>query len=474
VTEGLEYFESEDFQEILRQYEESVKSGVRIYMDADDLTDIADYYQYQNQPDQAEAAIDLAIEYNPEAIGPMLYKARKALETRNFEEVEQYAQKIEALDMIEAVYLRAEILLSKGKVDEADTLLTQHIQNVSEEEIVDFIKDSIELFFEYGQFAKALDWSACAARDFSDDFQETMADILFKFGKYKDCERFFNELLDKNPYSASYWNALAGVQYMKEDYTSALTSCEYAIAIDPNNTDSLLSKANILFTMGNNEEALSYYKKYSEKRPDDESGYLHLAICLINTGQFNKSIEALQKAVSVSAVNSPALPEIYQEMAYTYNLLGNLDKALWCLTMTEKLNCDHLQMDIIKGHILLTNKKEEEAKELFSKVLRESNNNPNYWLKIIISYQDNEHLDFAYNAFSDFFKTVGEDFNEGYSYMAMCCYDLTKKDEFLYYLKKACDCNPKEAKTVLCEYFPEDMSPKDYYEYASKRTNAND
>ena len=39
MPEDLEYFNSEDFKEILRQYEESVKSGERIYMDADELTD---------------------------------------------------------------------------------------------------------------------------------------------------------------------------------------------------------------------------------------------------------------------------------------------------------------------------------------------------------------------------------------------------------------------------------------------------
>jgi hypothetical protein len=79
VTEGNEYFESKEFKEILQQYEESVKSGERIYMDADDLADIADYYHYNNRMDEAEAAISLAMEYNPEAVGPMLYKAREAI-----------------------------------------------------------------------------------------------------------------------------------------------------------------------------------------------------------------------------------------------------------------------------------------------------------------------------------------------------------------------------------------------------------
>ena len=41
---GDEYFDSEEFRNILDNYEESAKSGYPLYMDADDLADIADYY----------------------------------------------------------------------------------------------------------------------------------------------------------------------------------------------------------------------------------------------------------------------------------------------------------------------------------------------------------------------------------------------------------------------------------------------
>ena len=471
MPEDLEYFESEDFKEILRQYEESAKSGERIYMDADDLTDIADFYHYHNRLAEAEDAISLAIEYNPEAVGPMLYRAREALEKKDFATAEQYADKVEPLDSIETVYLRAEILLAKNEVESADELLKQYLNEVPDDEYVDFIKGVTDLYHEYNQFAKAFEWIANTTNDHSDGFKELMARTLFGLGKYKDSEKLFNELLDKNPYSTNYWNALAGVQYMKEDYSAALNSSEYAIAIDPNDTNGLLSKANTLYAMGNHDEALKFFQKYSEKMPNDEFGYLHIAICLGNKGLFKEGLEALKKAVSVSAVDSIYLPEIYQEMAFTYNALGNMDKAIWCLDMTDKLDCDHFHMGVIKGHILLANKKDDEAEAVFAKILKDSGNNPKVMLRVIISYHDNKFLHYAYEAYLNFFKTVGEDYKEGYSYLALCCNDLKKHDEFLRYLKKACDSNPEEARAVLGELFPDNMNPKDYYEYALEHSN---
>ena len=49
MTDETAYFKSEEFLEILQQYEDSVKSRHPIYMDADDLASIADYYHYNGR-----------------------------------------------------------------------------------------------------------------------------------------------------------------------------------------------------------------------------------------------------------------------------------------------------------------------------------------------------------------------------------------------------------------------------------------
>ncbi|SHL14743.1 tetratricopeptide repeat protein [Xylanibacter ruminicola] len=472
MTDHTEYFESEDFKEILRQYEESVKSGERIYMDADDLADVADYYHYHNRIDEANAAISLAMEYNPEAVGPMLYKAREALEAKDFETADKYADRITPLDTLEAVYLRAEILIKKNDIDKADTILSEYFKNdVPTDEYTDFVKGVVQLYLDYDQFMKAFEWIARFTGAESEGLKELMARTLFGLGKYKDSERLFNELLDKNPYSTNYWNSLAGVQYMKRDYNAALTCSEYAIAIDPNDADGLLSKANTLYTLGNYDEALVYFQRYSEKMPNDEFSYLHQALCLVNKGKNEEGLELLKKAVSVTPVESIYLPEIYQEMAFIYSKIGDVEKALQCIDLTDKLDCDHLHMAVMRGHVLLSNKKEKEARQEFIKALELSHNDPKIKLKIIISYHDNMYLNEAYKLYLGFFKNVDENWKEGYSYIALCCNDLKKEDEFLCYLKKACECNPDEVKAVLGEFFPEDLDPKDYYNYALKHLN---
>ena len=471
-NDELAYFDSEDFREILNKYEESAKSGHPVYMDADDLADIADYYQYNGHPEEAETAIDLALSYNPQAVGPLLFKAREALTLHDYDTAREYASRIQAADSLEALFLQGEILISEGKEEEADALYLKYMkEEVMTDELMDYVYDVANIFSEYGIHDKSFEWMARSQGDDSDEFKELMARTLFGLGKYKDSELIFNELLDHNPYSTRYWNALANVQFMQEDYSSAITSSEYAIAIDPNDAEGLLSKANSLYSLENFETALSYFQKYTEKMPDDEFGLLHQGTCLINLARSEDAISVLEKAEEVAEQDSQYLPDIYQELAFAYSELHQPDTAIRYLDKTADLECDHINMQIIRGHVLLANKRQKEAESTFKQALILSGNSPKVMLRIIVSLYDNRYLRSSYTLLKNFLKYMDDDWKDGYAYMALCCLDMKKDDEFLYYLKIACERNPKETKMVLGNYFPKDAEPKDYYEYMTNKLN---
>ena len=465
MTDDTAYFESEGFKKLLEQYEDSVKSGHPVYMDADDLADIADYYHYEGRLDDAAAAIELALQFNPDAIGPLLYKAREALSLNNFRTARDYAERIRIIDQAEYLYLLGEILICEGKTEEADELFRKQFMELPPDEQMDYVYDVANLFAEYNDYNKSFEWMARSQGDDSDDFKELMARTLFGIGKYEDSSKLFNELLDHNPYSKVYWNALASAQFMSEDYGASIASSEYAIAIDPNDAESILTKANGLYHLENFEEALSYFEKYSEKNNTDEFGYLHQGTCLINLGRFEEAISRLLIAEDLALPDSQYLPEIYQELAFAYSELKQPETALYYIDKTENLDCDHIDMEVIRGHILVANKRLREAEIVFKNVILESGNAPKTMLRVMVSLYDNRYVSASYKLFKKFFNFVDDDWNEGYSYMALCCWDIKHYDEFIDYLKKAVEKNPKEAKMVLGHLFPIGMKVTEYQQF---------
>jgi tetratricopeptide (TPR) repeat protein len=252
---------------------------------------------------------------------------------------------------------------------------------------------------------------------------------------------------------------------MREDYGASITSSEYAIAIDPKDPEGLLSKANGLFRLDNYEEALNYYERYNCQMPFDEFGLLHQGTCLINLSRYEEAAQRLKKALDVAPPDSPYLVEIYQELGFAYCELHLPETAIHYLDKTDNLECDHLDMLVIKGHILLANKRIEEAESMFKKAILESGNAPKTILRIMVSLYDNRYVEASYKMFKRFFEIVDKDWNDGYSYMALCCWDMKKIDEFLHYLRLAVKHNPQEARVVLSQLFPKDLKPEEYYQY---------
>ena len=463
---GDDYFDSEEFQNILNNYEESVKSGHAPYMDADDLTDIADYYHFTGNDEQASEVIDYALSLYPSATLPNVFKARECLTEGAINTAREYIENIESKEDPEYHYMQAELLMAQDQVEEADTYLRQYFKTIPADEYQDFVMDVANIYFDYGLNDKAYEWMMRTKGDDSNDFKELMARTLFGLGKYKDSERIFNELIDKNPYSKRYWNALSNTQFMNEDFSGAITSSEYAIAIDPDDPEGVINKANALYRLGNYEEAIRYYDRYGEISSPDEFSLLHKGSSLVNLNKHEKALPVLELALAICPRDSQFLPQAYQELAFCYSALGRLDEALDCINRTRDIDCDHIDMLVLKGHILLENDKNQEAEEVFKNAIIRSDNDPTVIMRIIVSLYDNKYVKAAYEMFKKFFSlVVNEQYDQGYSYMALCCWDLGYTEEFLMYLRIATERNPREARLVLGHLFPEDMAAKEYYHY---------
>ena len=431
---GDDYFDSEEFSELLEDYEEAVSTGQPILQDADDLTDIADYYHYTGELEKADEAIEHALTLNPGATSPLVYKIREALDEENVEEAEALLEQIIDKNDPEYFYMQVEVLIAQDKIDEADQLIREFFKQVDADEYNDFVIDIANIYLDYGVNDKAYEWMMRSKGNDSPDFKELMGHVLLGVGKFKDSQRIFNELLDRNPYSTNYWNALASAQFMNEDYGESITSSEYALAIDPNDADSMLNKANGLYRLGNYEEALKYYLRYEELIPDFYYNELQTGVCLLNLNRIDEAIEHLKKAEQLSDGSSEFLVQVYQELAFAYSTKGMLAEAMLCL----------------------------------DKTIMQAENNPSILLRIIVSLYDNKYVNATYTMFLKFFETVGKDYNDGYSYMALCCWDLKRYDEFLKYLNEAVKRNPHEARIVLAGLFPEGMKPEEYYDYMNE------
>ena len=138
------------FDDILKRYEAARSAGSSIYLEPDDLTDIAEYYHLHGRLTDAIEAIDLAINMFPGATQPLTFKARVAiLVNRNAAEAMQWAEKIDDKTDLDYYYIVAEIMVADQRIDEANQYLKAKENDVCDDDLEDYYLDVATLFADY-------------------------------------------------------------------------------------------------------------------------------------------------------------------------------------------------------------------------------------------------------------------------------------------------------------------------------------
>ena len=464
------YFSSKEFLALLKEYEQCEKQGVTCLISSDDYVDIAEYYEtYQGNLELAEKVAKQAIQLYPEATAPLVFMARISLfKGESTDCIRHWTEQVKDTSDWEYRYLMAEIMIIEGKVQEADLYLQECFDEFDDEneDEEDVIYDIATLFCDYGCNEQCVKWLNMAENQDSSDYQEIMARLLISEGDYAKGEELLNHLIDSNPFVSSYWNSLANSQFQRNKFHDSITSSEYSIAINPNDDEAILNKANGLYQLGNYSDAADYYSRYIKLRPEDEYGDLFLGVCLICQNRLVEAEACLKIAAQKAEKTKRSLPDIYQELAFTESRLGKVDEAMENVNKAELSGADHHEMNVLRGHVMLENHNIDEAQLHFSKAVKESGASPRIFLRVAVSIYDNGYIHLAQKMLHMLLKDADDDWKEGYSYLAACAYVQHQREEWLKYLQTAVRKNPAEAMNVLGEFFPDDIEPQDYYQYA--------
>jgi LMP1 len=465
------YFNSEEFLQTLHSYEEAEQEGRAAYFDSDTLADIAEYYYTDGRTNDALNAALKGVDMFPGAMPPLVFMGRyELLKQNNPQKAEWYLEQVDDQSEPECVYLHAEIMLVENKKDEADEFLRQQLEWQDDAERDNFILDVADIYLDYDLIDHAQEWLSMVEDTQSTDYQEVLGRIALGKGEYQQGEEIFKKLVEDNPFASPYWNQLASSQFLSNRIKDSIESSEYSIAINPNDEEALLNKANGMFSLGEYEEALTYYTRFNNLHKDDETGEIFIGITLINLDRPAEALQHLQKAEEMAVPRSVNLVEIYQETAFALSRLGRVDDALAYVDKAIATgNGNEDELTVFKGHIQLENGNPLAAQNFFLEAVRHSKSAPNVYFRIAISVYDNGYMQLAYRMFHTLFQSVPDDWKDGYSHMSLCCKHLNKESEFLYFLRKACELNPMEAKTILGEYFPKDLDPESYYNYITKQ-----
>lgn len=184
------YYQTAKFKAILNTYNELLKGNNSGTLDAEDLTDICEYYHYKGMMKEMMYTLNYAINIFPGAVAPLALKARIELFNNNdIKAALTLAEEIEDTSDIEYIYLMAEILLSQDKINEANSFVEDRYNNIFEQQEKDeYAIDIANFFLDYSMPLLAKAWLSKTNQKDTKDFHEASARLLKEEGKYEESE----------------------------------------------------------------------------------------------------------------------------------------------------------------------------------------------------------------------------------------------------------------------------------------------
>lgn len=206
---------------------------------------------------------------------------------------------------LEYIYIVAEIMIADNHPEEADEYLDAREKTIGDEDLDDYYLDVAGLFADYEVFDLAAKWLALSANTEDSDYLEIEGRVALNDGKVQQGIDIFNKLIDRDPYNNAWWDYLASAFYLSNDYAKSRESSDYALAIDPDDTDAILNKANCLIMIGDDDNARTCYEHYKKLQPQSEIGDMGLAAIDMNANKLDDAIAHWERAARLCALARP-------------------------------------------------------------------------------------------------------------------------------------------------------------------------
>lgn len=477
MEDNNKYYQSRHFQRLLHRYEKAVAEGHVPYLEADELTDIAEYYMTGKQDAKANRAIKAAIDMHPDSVDPQIFLARQKMFYGQLDEARSIIDGITEQDDLEVVYVRAELLIKEGHPEEASDFLLQQMGQM--QDCLDtYLYDCAAIFMDYDCWELAGEWMEHLKDAYPDHPRLPIMEAEIKMGldDYEDALTMLQAIVDNDPYNTEAWNLLAESYVALEQFPEALEAADYALAINPQDTGALLMKANAYMHKGETGTAIEHYTKYLEAQPDDLSVQISLCICYTSEERYKEVLPLLEKAEQYARKlpdREGDLPQILQMRAFALSRLDRTGEALNVLSKARELSEESLswKFDLTEADIYLHSKQMKKAEEYFVAALEKSPEQGDTLFNIALTYSNEGFYSVAIDLLNDVWTIFGT--QEGkfvVPYLANCYLRLNDMKAFLEYIRLAPFCDRDATIYLFSDRFP-GLQPEEYYDYAYKEVH---
>ena len=420
--------------ELAEQYEKAKAENRSIYMDADDLADLADWYGIRQYPNMAMEVVDYGLKLHPGNTTLLLEKAYLYLDDNNTVSADKIVSKLDEKSP-EVKILRAQIYVILGKDTAAKQLLSTLVPD-GEAPDLDTMINVAYMYVNTRHPEEALKWLETGIGKYEDDeaFMAVLGDSYYGVGMLDKAMETYNKLIDMNPYSSIYWFGLARCYFDRQMYDKAIEACDYVTLADDEFSDAYMMKGHAFFYLQNDEKALENFQEAAKLGA--------VAPCFIDTfiglghvaqAEWEEAYEHLQKAIEKYEEDDAVitLSMLYANMALCLRKLGQKRKSNQYWKLAHEADPEDSDAYLMEGKMYLEEKNYDKCERCWEMALHYSPT-AYTWYEIGMACLEHGGLEQGRKAF-EHVKEIEPDYYDIKEKLATVCLLLKDKENFQKY-----------------------------------------
>lgn len=360
-----------ELHDLSEQYEATKSEGKSIYLDTDDVADLANWYSLNLKADMAEEVIEYGLKLHPENTDLLIEQTYMFINNNKLKKAKESLKKIQE-DGPDITLLQANILLEEGEVEKADAL----IDTIEDKEELGNILDVSQMYIEAGYPKKAAPWIESGAEDYAEEksYQNLRGDYYYSLKDFDSAGKYYNKLIDDNPYSTLYWIKLANCYAGLEKLDKTIEACDYAIVANQEAGEAYLLKGKAYFQLGNLKEAIKNFKKAQKYKAVDPS-FIHIFLSMqeVQEERWEEAYKHLLKAIDFKEKNpkyDSDLAAAYANAALCLHNMGKVRKVNQYCKKAHNLNPQETVTYLTIGRIYMEREQVEKGAKEWAKALK--------------------------------------------------------------------------------------------------------
>lgn len=346
-----DYYESSEFQQILQKFEEMIDNGSTLYLDASDIADIVDYYVLSSEQEKVETALEYGMRLHPNDDDIIIANINNLLAQGNTKMARQFAEMLEDPTNQEILYIKGLVELADDNTQESRAYFDQSFNNSNND--LGLIDDIILELTNKNYDDEVQYWLNIAFEKMTKPipiFYEYQADLYYRTNQYDKAIEWYNKQLDIFPFDSYPWEQIGKIYFLREDYTKARECYEYALAINDDNHEAMLMKADCYINIHDYKTALELYKELLEKAKEYENILTYCCgKCHFHLHNYDLAMEYLTRTEeNLDENDSEKLYiEVYNLMARIHIVKHNEDEALKYIYKGLAIDPDDIELNLL-------------------------------------------------------------------------------------------------------------------------------